>query len=460
MYRRILSALLGATLLTTGLVVAQSGYVQPFTGAPPAPLPYRALSDFDITVHSRDSQTFTTLEPMTADHGTDCSPPPATHAVGGSYDGSVFQCLNHVMTAIMAGGYGVIYLTPPAMLDWSAGPATLSYDMSTLRTSQRDWVDLWVSPFTQTLQLPLDIDLPDLEGPAPTGIHIKMDNFGGQSPFIGWTSQNFVGTPLNAYWWIGLESMIPPSAAVRTPFQLQVSRTHVRFGLPGVPFWWIDQDVPDLGFDQGVVQLGHHSYNPLKDCAPPPPPAPATVCAPNTWHWDNVALNPAAPFTILRGDPRVLDATTGATLTFPSAAPAGAFLRFALVGTSAQISLDGGATWQAASAQPISKPFDDSKAQSYWTAIPAGTTSVQVRAQNSGQLGTWQMRDASIWAQAAPPPRTPTPTPAATPTATLAPPATATAVPPTATPALTATPTPVQCERVSLQGGGLINTPC
>ncbi|MFL5321393.1 MAG: elongation factor P, partial [Myxococcaceae bacterium] len=31
---------------------------------------------------------------------------------------------------------------------------------------------------------------------------------------------------------------------------------------------------------------------------------PGVACAPNTWHWDNVSVNPAVPFTIERATPR------------------------------------------------------------------------------------------------------------------------------------------------------------
>ena len=34
---------------------------------------------------------------------------------------TVFRCKDHVMTAIRADDYGVIYLTPDRLLDWSDG---------------------------------------------------------------------------------------------------------------------------------------------------------------------------------------------------------------------------------------------------------------------------------------------------------------------------------------------------
>ena len=74
---------------------------------------------------------------------------------------------------------------------------------------------------------------------------------------------------------------------------------HLRFGMPAYSLAWVDTALPDLGWAQGVVQFGHHSYNPTKECPD---------CTPNTWHWDNVTIDPAVPFNITRGDRRYVDA--------------------------------------------------------------------------------------------------------------------------------------------------------
>jgi hypothetical protein len=137
-----------------------------FDGNPAAPQPWRP-PDWDVTVHSRDAQTWTALEPVDAHHGADCSAPPATHRTT-SYEGTVFLCRDHLMTAISASGYGLIYLTPPVMADFSAGESVIRFDMSTLRTSPRDWVDLWITPYEDNLQFALDEWLPDGNG-LPAG---------------------------------------------------------------------------------------------------------------------------------------------------------------------------------------------------------------------------------------------------------------------------------------------------
>jgi hypothetical protein len=49
------------------------------------------------------------------------------------------------------------------------------FDLSTLRTSSRDWVDLWLTPYDDHLQLPLEAWLPDLTGEPRRSVHLKMD---------------------------------------------------------------------------------------------------------------------------------------------------------------------------------------------------------------------------------------------------------------------------------------------
>ena len=161
------------------LSAASGSFLETFDGSPGAPTPWRPAT-WDVTVHSRDVGTFATLESMHAGHGSDCSAPPAEHNIS-SYDDAVFVCRDHVMTAIKAGGYGLIYLTPNQLVDFGAGEAVVKFDVSTLRTSQRDWIDLWITPFNENLQFALDEFLPDGNGNPRNAIHLRMDNFGGGS---------------------------------------------------------------------------------------------------------------------------------------------------------------------------------------------------------------------------------------------------------------------------------------
>ena len=61
------------------------------------------------------------------------------------------------------------------MVDFSGGEAVVRFDLSTLRTSPRDWVDIWLTPYEDHLQLPLDNWLPDLTGEPSRSVHLRMD---------------------------------------------------------------------------------------------------------------------------------------------------------------------------------------------------------------------------------------------------------------------------------------------
>src|SRR5829696_1968908 len=175
-WRRACIALVAAlTALSAVYAAGSQENVRTFPGRPAAPAAWQP-ADWDVTVHSRDSGTWYTLEAMDAHHGSDCGAAPATHRIA-SYADAVFQCNDHIMTAINASGYGVIYLTPNQLLDFSTGEAVLRWDMSTIRGSGRDWIDLWISPYADHLQLPLESWLPDLNGRPRHALNIRMDSF-------------------------------------------------------------------------------------------------------------------------------------------------------------------------------------------------------------------------------------------------------------------------------------------
>jgi hypothetical protein len=194
----------------------------------------------------------------------------------------------------------------------------------------------------------------------------------------------------------GYESFLTPDAKRRDTFELRISSTHIRFGMPGYNFYWSDTAIPALGWTRGVVQFGHHSYSPTKGDGCAIKQNAATGCGPTTWHWDNVRVSPAVPFTILRADRRTADAA-GGQVNFPAPAPATARLRFAGIGSNLSVSYDGGKTWQPAQLQAQSKVVEE-HFKSYWMPIPAGTTSVQFRGSDWWG-GRWLVRDISIWAQ-------------------------------------------------------------
>lgn len=439
-------------------------YLKDFsTYAPPsAPEPIGPDGTLDTLVHSRDNQTWAGLDPMAMDHGADCSPPPATHASGAPmpYEQAVFLCgaagNQHLMTSINAGGYGVIYLTPGALLDFSDGEAVIRFNLSTLRTSLRDWVDIWVTPYEDNLTAPFNEGDVDLAGIPRRGVTLKMEQFNGGSVFRGIQMQNFAQTELASCWWCTIENTLTTSAARRDTFELRLSRTHVKFWMPDYGITWTDTDIAPLDWSQGVVQLGHHSYNPHKDCTP----SGTLTCQPNTWHWDTISMAPTAPLTMIHANERAVSPQVGVpvALTFPQPAPANASLRVEAVGAGYQVSTDDGATWAPLTAQPSSTTTHDEHAKPYWHPIPAGTTRVLLKTSRAGWWGPDLVDYAAIWSRQqqappapsatmtpAPPTSTPIPSPTAVPpTSTSTPQPTATTAPPAATatvPAATPTPT-------------------
>lgn len=362
-------------------------FTETFDGAPLAPLPWRS-SRWDVTVHTRDQRSG--MAPMHASHGADCAGPPAVHHVDRLAD-AVFQCNHHLMTAIADPGYGMIYLTPNQLVDFSGGVATVRFDLSTLRSSDRDWVDLWISPYEDHLQLALEDWLPDVQGEPRRGVHLRMDLTGpanNLTMFRAAVVRDFAYQRLpTTQDWLGYEQVLTPDAARRETFELQLSRTHIRFGLPRYNLWWVDTAIADLGWNQGVVQLGHHAYTPTK-CA---------ACAHNTWHWDTVMIAPAVPFTMVAGLERVADAQQG-LVRLAGPTPAGGRLRFAGYGQRIELSVDGGRSWQLAP-RGREERANEYAFHSYWVPIPPGVRAVQFRGVGDPLGNPWQVRAVAVWAR-------------------------------------------------------------
>jgi hypothetical protein len=362
------------------------GFLETFDGWPATPQPFQA-DNWDVAVHSRNVETWYDLEPMDAMHGSDCAPAPAVHAVH-SYADTVFRCRDHLMTSLRASGYGVIYLTPNQLVDFSAGEAVIRFDVSTLRLSHRDWFDIWITPYADNLEAPLEDWLPDLNGEPRRAIHIRME-FSEHSPimsaFGGEVIRNFEAEELPEQESAGYETFLIPNAGDRETFELRISANHVKFGMPDYNFWWIDTSFAPVDWSQGIVQIGHHSYNPMKDC---------TVCLPNTWHWDNVSISPAVPFTMIHANQRFVEAGNNA-VQFSVPAPANAHLRFSGIGDNVEVSFNSGATWQTAQMQ-AQKDYHGDHFRTYWMPIPAGTTSVNFRGE-AWYGGGWHARNISIW---------------------------------------------------------------
>lgn len=410
MFKKLFLGLAVAAAVGFGTVFGYSGEF----GFPVEPQPivtHPAYANYDVIVHSRDASTWGALNSQMAEHGAACEGPPLTHE-NHTYEGAVFACKDHLMTAINAAGYGVIYLTPSKLLDWSNGPATLTFDVSTHRSSTRDWWDLWLQDFAGNVALPLEGGLPDLQANDGNNIanghqYLHIDGDGNINGFPAARS-NGAGI---ANWNAGLQ-WTANSAAQRDTYMLYIDATKFSFckmtGEPmGLPICWANGAPHNLTVKQMTVQLGHHSYNPRKDGAG----------IENTWHWSNVDISPSVPFTVIHSQRAVFG--NGGPINFSAPAPANSYLRFAAVGA---VTIDGQLV------QPLKPAIHGESANNYFVPIPAGATSVNVGIAN-GWWGASMAEGFSVWSKNGAPPPSP-----ATPTATSVPlTATATSVPPTPT---------------------------
>jgi hypothetical protein len=356
---------------TTRTTAAGDSATWTFSGSPASPVPFDEAG-WDVQVHSRDAGTWDAPEPLQAHHGLDCGPHPGAHAIT-RWEQVVFRCRDHLMTALRTDGYGAVILTPDRAVSLTGGDAVVRFDLSTLRTSTRDWVTIWLVPWADDLPVPAGPFAPDLNGPPRRAIAIEMTQNGN---FCATVYRDFVATELPCEDWTPLAMRVTPSATQRTTVEIAVRNGRLRVGLPLQNVWMVDTPLAiDAVFARSVVRFAHYSYTPGKcdGCS-----------AGMTWHWDNIRVSPSRPFTITRGSTRAVRGMTATPVTFSRPAPAGAVLRFTTIGRVAEVSFDGGATWRAAASPTVSRSSDP--VRPVVMAIPIGTTSVLVR---PGALITW-----------------------------------------------------------------------
>jgi hypothetical protein len=348
-------------------------------------------SNLDVQIHKRDAGDG--MGPTTADHGADCSAPPATHQIDTLAQG-VFACKNHLMTTIVDAGYGEIALTPDHMADWSGGAVTIKVDVSAHQNNGSDWVEVYVSPFAENSTLPCEAICPDFAGNPKDGLKFSLTHSAlfATSPGDVERIDNFDSTQLpRTSEQQTLTSLGLNSAAIRTTYEIDISSGHVRFGLPGYNVWWTDTNIPPLSFTQGVVQITQHSYNPVKHT-----PDSLGSIPYDTWHWSHFSISNAVPFTIINGNKRSVNDASATTVEFPAPSPTGSFLRFSGFGTT-DVSYDGGRTWTTQKLQTYcgcsGDPTGDFRTN--WTPMPAGITSIMFRGTNL--RGPWWVRDPAIW---------------------------------------------------------------
>lgn len=445
----VFAGLVVASLLTVSLIdqkqdirqraqLATTSFLETFDGFPSTPTAWSSPR-WDVQVHERGMMKRDPGEQhaMDAQHGSDCGAPPATHHISTSAE-SVFNCRDHVMTALNGDEYGVIYITPNHMLNWQNGEAVLQFDLSTEKMSVRDWPDILITPWSDQQALPLLSDLSegvDLQGPSNNTISISFAT-GEGAPHLtivrNGSRQTYTSfTPIGSGITAGTNQ-----SATRQPFRVTISSNRLKFerlaSATGQAVVWFDVALsPALAYQQGIVQLGHHSYTPFKDNA--------GVAA--TWHWDNVSLNPATPFTMLDVNPRFKNGPASTTLTFP-AVPTGSFLRFSAIGKPVV---------NGVGRNPVTYQGQPEHWSSYNVPIPQGATSatISMTTHDWYDCGFGCMaKDFKIWSPtvtgtiptSTPVVATSTPTPLPT-TIVASPTPTRT---PTPTPTRTPTPTPTR----------------
>jgi hypothetical protein len=427
-------------------------------GMPATPQQWQP-SNWDVQIHTRDAQNRgDAIDTHNADHGSDCSAPPATHSIN-TWQQAVFVCHSHIMTAIADEGYGEVVLTPSAMADWSAGATTIGFSVSTQRTTARDWISITVSPFDQQLALPFDEGDVDLAGMPQRYLELRSDFDNNQTH---WRlsreapGNDFGNSIADTYNFEDL-THIPMSATARTPYEFTISATGYTFRVaPSAPIGggvviFSGKWTKALPFSSGIVQFSHHSYNPNK-CD-----VTAITCKADTWHWSDFSISSAQRYTLIRPVDHQVITEPGGAVTFAAPAPSGSFLKFAAIG-STQLSFDGGKTYSAAKLAPLDPAYGGNHPehfQSYLSPMPAGASSVLIKSAG-GWYGPGMARDFSVISLSVDGSPAPTPTPPPLPTATPVPPTPTPTQPPAPTPTPAPTPIPLHHEPCTVALNGIV----
>ena len=408
--RLLVVALLAVPLLVGSRQVPVASAAAPsfafnWTGTPPAAQQWvpAAMNDWDLLEINQDPMDQIKGGTFPAAHGAGCTAPPDTHSVTNLVD-SVYICNNHMMTA---NNESDTFFTPNQLVDFSHGTATVSFQVSTSRFSQRDWWEMWLMPYGENFTTPTD-NAPTFNGNPDDSLHILMNQRNGctlgQPTWpVDANTGSHEGTLFEYVLYRGgnavqkgggdggcMEDVAGgASPKTRSTFTLAISQGHIRFSMagPGGEALWIN-DNASLAFNQAVVMWAHRSYNPSKACGFD------GTCGPNTFHWSNISISPSVPFTMLRpaGVSTIHDGAA-TRVTLPQAAPANSFLRFAAFG-NVRVSYDGGAF---ASPHRQDTAFRPESASSYFAPIPAGTRTVSFEGSSRVASQPWWVMDVAVW---------------------------------------------------------------
>lgn len=348
--------------------------------------------------------------PMQAEHGPNCSPAPDTHP-SDTFEGTIFLCRDHIMTAMNAGGgeAGVVGLKPNHMVDLTKGEAVIRFDISTLSPSGGDWWEIWITPWEDQLVAPEDHWL-HMAGPPKNGLYFVVRDLRDQKTWAHTYFRNYKsaipgavsdGSDTGVSFWNfpDISQHVSQSSTRRDTYEIRLTknrvRTFVESSVDGTMKLVSDFEIPG-GFDgdAGVVQFMESSYGADQDgkfgCEP------YVTCrnTPSaTWHWDNVEIFPARPYSIVAVDPYLVRYESAAkSLAFRQPAPASSRLLFTgwARDNRFEISFDSGSTWRTVSRVREHSPTPGSCGPSvddcppfnltYSVDVPAGATGAVLRA--------------------------------------------------------------------------------
>ncbi len=309
-----------------------SVFLETFDGKPSTPTALNYI-DWDFMQTVRDSSSWNDPPDMMAHHtANNCGDVAAGgHHTVTTFTEWVFQCNDHVMTAANGDpGYAETNLTPPAMADWSGGPATIKFDVSTFHNSpSRDWIAVRITPYNGHMLYPQGGKAAGVDGSGipSSALHFEQDNDFWRFRY----NDTIIGTLSTPYG----EGPVPPvgdvqGKVVRNTVEIIIGNGKIIFRYPGTNAS-TTMDLPSgVSWTRAVLQLEHHSYTPSKD-----PAGPGAGGNPHgTWHWDNVYINPAVRFYQRQATIGGVDRTgkqsdtNWRTVTFNEPAPANAHLYF------------------------------------------------------------------------------------------------------------------------------------
>lgn len=398
-------------------------FIETFDGSPNTPERFRpenfSVDTLITTVKGRPTQYWYQIEESTNDtphqgqHGPNCERPVSletgelvTHDIIEIED-VVYKCKDHIMTAYHgSAASGAVYLTPNHMVDFSQGEATIRFDVSTDRgevfgkVGGYDWLEFFITPYDENLMHPFSSATNIGQGQPGNTITVQQPA-NGINKLTAKVVKNFVETEVPSSN-LRYETLIDPSPITRTTFEIKINKdldtedVYLSVGMinydgDGSSYYWVDnENIGPLTWDKGIFQFGQVEWNIQQPCNDEP-------CNPNTWHWDNLIISPAIPFTMIKADRRYVERDDNQIVNFADPAPANSHLRFSGIGENIEISVDNGNTWIAANKQP-QQENREVRFSSYWTPIPAGVDKVMFRADGYTKFNfDWHIRDMSIW---------------------------------------------------------------